>query len=84
MNELTNQSIPINQSLNLQKGPGAELGNLYYFTWASFLTAFMLLASCVEDYNAAASTSTQTHEDQNDIEPVVIHSAPSGDSVPSP
>jgi len=67
-----------------QKGPGAELGNLYYFTWASFLTAFMLLASCVEDYNAAASTSTQTHEDQNDIEPVVIHSAPSGDSVPSP
>lgn len=44
-----------------QNGPGAELGNLYYFSWASFLTSFMLLASCIEDYNAA-SASTTDHE----------------------
>lgn len=40
-----------------QEGPGAPLGNLYYFTWGSFLSAFMILASCFEDYNAAASIS---------------------------
>lgn len=40
-----------------QRGPGAELGNLYYFTWASFLTSFMLLASLVGDYNAASSAN---------------------------
>lgn len=41
-----------------QKGPGAELGNLYYFTWASFLISFALLASCFEDYNAASDMQT--------------------------
>lgn len=40
-----------------QNGPGAELGNLYYFTWASFLTSFMLLASLIGDYNAASTSS---------------------------
>ena len=52
-----------------QNGPGAELGNLYYFTWATFLTAFMLFASCVEDYKSASSSeggdgviSQQNHE----------------------
>ena len=44
-----------------QNGPGAELGNLYYFTWGAFLTAFMLLANCIEDYNSA-STNTSTSE----------------------
>lgn len=48
-------------SITGQKGPGAPLGNLYYFTWASFLASFMLLASCFEDYNAAASTSTTSN-----------------------
>lgn len=46
-----------------QKGPGAVLGNLYYFTWGSFLTAFMLFASCVDDYNSASSVpSGYDHE----------------------
>lgn len=41
-----------------QQGPGAPLGNLYYFTWGSFLAAFMILASCFEDYNAAAASNS--------------------------
>lgn len=40
-----------------QQGPGAPLGNLYYFTWASFLASFMIMASCFEDYNAAADVT---------------------------
>ena len=42
-----------------QQGPGAPLGNLYYFTWGSFLASFMIVASCFEDYkNAAGGTSS--------------------------
>lgn len=40
-----------------QKGPGAPLGNLYYFTWISFLVSFLIAASCYEDYNTAAATT---------------------------
>lgn len=40
-----------------QKGPGAPLGNLYYFTWISFLVSFLLVANCFEDYNSAASNN---------------------------
>eukprot|EP00549_Striatella_unipunctata_P002490 CAMPEP_0118699546 /NCGR_PEP_ID=MMETSP0800-20121206/15966_1 /TAXON_ID=210618 ORGANISM="Striatella unipunctata, Strain CCMP2910" /NCGR_SAMPLE_ID=MMETSP0800 /ASSEMBLY_ACC=CAM_ASM_000638 /LENGTH=306 /DNA_ID=CAMNT_0006599789 /DNA_START=92 /DNA_END=1012 /DNA_ORIENTATION=- len=35
------------------KGPGSPLGNLYYFTWISFVGSLMLTASCVQDYQAA-------------------------------
>ena len=35
------------------QGPGSPLGNLYYFSWGAFLSAFMLCASCFEDYQAA-------------------------------
>merc|ERR1712165_33430 len=67
-----------------QRGPGAELGNLYYFTLASFLTSFMLLASCVEDYNnAAVSQSSSSMDDDPHSGPAVIHSVPSSES-PSP
>jgi len=52
-----------------QEGPGAPLGNLYYFTWASFLCAFMLLASCFEDYNAAATMSDPTNPQASTMEP---------------
>jgi hypothetical protein len=38
-----------------QQGPGAPLGNLYYFTWASLLATFVILAGCYEDYNAAVT-----------------------------
>jgi len=43
-----------------QQGPGAPLGNLYYFTWISFLVSFLLVTSCVEDYNNAAATTGNT------------------------
>jgi len=51
--------------LTSDQGPGAPLGNLYYFTWGSFLSAFMLLASCFEDYQAAKGLSS-TEGDSGD------------------
>ena len=66
----------------IQNGPGAELGNLYYFTWASFLTAFMLLANCVEDYNTV-STNTNI-ETPNDLEMSASIPSPESNGVPSP
>lgn len=65
-----------------QNGPGAELGNLYYFTWASFLTSFMLLANCVEDYNTvSANTDIET---PNDLEMNPSIPSPQNNGVPSP
>jgi len=57
-----------------QQGPGAPLGNLYYFTWASFLVSFLLFTSCFEDYNAAATadaanTTTNASEENVDSAP---------------
>lgn len=50
-----------------QEGPGAPLGNLYYFSWLGFLSSFILLASCFEDYNAArAMTENEHRENSND------------------
>jgi hypothetical protein len=45
-----------------QEGPGAPLGNLYYFSWLSFITAFLLSASCFEDYNAAKNMAYQQNQ----------------------
>lgn len=36
--------------LTSAQGPGSPIGNLYYFTWLSFLCNFMLVASVYEDY----------------------------------
>eukprot|EP00594_Rhizosolenia_setigera_P004631 CAMPEP_0178948890 /NCGR_PEP_ID=MMETSP0789-20121207/5726_1 /TAXON_ID=3005 /ORGANISM="Rhizosolenia setigera, Strain CCMP 1694" /LENGTH=292 /DNA_ID=CAMNT_0020629311 /DNA_START=156 /DNA_END=1034 /DNA_ORIENTATION=+ len=46
-------------------GPGATLGNLYYFTWMSFFVSFMLVASCFEDYQAAKAAAAQ-HDHRNE------------------
>jgi len=46
-------------------GPGAPLGNLYYFTWLGFLTSFMMIASCYEDFNAAKAVNNQEVENAN-------------------
>lgn len=35
------------------KGPGAPLGNLYYFSWMSFALVFLIISSCYEDYKLA-------------------------------
>lgn len=46
-----------------QEGPGAPLGNLYYFTWISFLDGCMISASCFEDYQASKAASMNTTND---------------------
>lgn len=47
--------------LTSENGPGHGLGNIYYFSWIGFVTTFMLVASCFEDYNTAR---TMTAEDE--------------------
>lgn len=49
--------------LTSAKGPGAPLGNLYYFTWISFMSGFLLTASCVEDYNVGTSAGDDEEDD---------------------
>ena len=49
-----------------EAGPGSPLGNLYYFTWISFLSAFLLCSSCFEDYQSAKSMGTE--ESANAVE----------------
>jgi len=39
--------------LTSDKGPGAPLGNLYYFSWLSFVLVFVILYGCWEDYKMA-------------------------------
>ena len=34
-------------------GPGAPIGNLYHFSWFTFLSTFAIGSSCYEDYAAA-------------------------------
>jgi len=51
-----------------QKGPGAPLGNLYYFTWIAFFTSFLLSASCTEDYNAARAMTEEETQARNSQE----------------
>ncbi|VEU41198.1 unnamed protein product [Pseudo-nitzschia multistriata] len=36
--------------LTSAEGPGSPIGNLYYFSWFSWLVSFVLLASVYEDY----------------------------------
>ena len=38
-------------------GPGSGLGNLYYFTWLSFILSFMLAASITDERNKKNSLS---------------------------
>lgn len=42
--------------------PGSSIGNLYYFTWISFLVSFALIASCYDDYQAAKNMTGQRNE----------------------
>jgi len=50
-----------------EKGPGAPLGNLYYFTWGSFFLSFMILTSCFEDYNAASRNGVENSSSRNHV-----------------
>ena len=49
-------------------GPGSAIGNLYYFSWLSWLCSFLLIASLYEDYQSIHteestddSTEDKTH-----------------------
>jgi len=44
--------------LTSAEGPGSTIGNLYYFSWLSWLCSFMLIANVHEDFNAEAASST--------------------------
>lgn len=52
-------------------GPGSPIGNLYYFSWISFLCAAMLFADCFNQKSGppAATDSENKHDDgTGDIE----------------
>mmetsp|Transcript_26670 Transcript_26670/g.37586 ORF Transcript_26670/g.37586 Transcript_26670/m.37586 type:complete len:326 (+) Transcript_26670:202-1179(+) len=57
------------------KGPGSPLGNLYYFTWISFLSGFLLSASCVEDWGAIGSPGQEEEEGEGDIQVETLNDA---------
>jgi len=43
--------------ITAERGPGSAIGNLYYFTWASFLLAFVLCSSLYEEYHSLRNPS---------------------------
>jgi hypothetical protein len=45
-------------------GPGSPIGNLYYFTWLSFLCSFMLVANCYDDYSNVGTPAETTDEEK--------------------
>jgi hypothetical protein len=55
--------------LTSAQGPGSPIGNLYYFTWLSFLCNFMLVASVYEDYQNIGG-SPEKKEDGVDVETI--------------
>ena len=51
------------------KGPGATIGNLYYFSWIAFLCSGFLTADCFKQFisgNAGGSGSGGDNTDKND------------------
>lgn len=53
-------------------GPGAPLGNLYYFTWLSFFLSFMLAASCFEDYQTARNVTAQQSQGVDGLDDIQV------------
>lgn len=53
--------------LTSAEGPGSPIGNLYYFSWLSWLCSFMLIASVYEDiYGVASPDNEEIDEDKID------------------
>lgn len=53
--------------LTSAEGPGSPIGNLYYFSWLSWLCSFMLIASVYEDiYGVASPDNEENDEDKID------------------
>jgi len=51
------------------EGPGSAIGNMYYFSWASFVCAVMLVTNCYGEYSSATS-STQANDQNQDSQPL--------------
>jgi len=50
--------------ITAEGAPGSPLGNLYYFTWSSFICSFWIASGCFKDYQAAkAASQTSQHTD---------------------
>ena len=48
--------------LTSAQGPGSPIGNLYYFSWLSWLCSFMLLASVYDDYTNGGASGDESEE----------------------
>ena len=68
--------------LTSAKGPGSPIGNLYYFSWLSWLCSFMLLASVYEDYTgggtAAVDEENKAETEMNGAGDVPVESIEDG------
>jgi hypothetical protein len=53
------------------QGPGAALGNLYYFSWLSFLLTFMVGKACYEEYVEAQEIVEQQQQTANQPMPTL-------------
>jgi len=47
------------------EGPGSPIGNLYYFSWLSWLCSFMLLTNVYNDYRGLSSSFGDQDNDQD-------------------
>jgi hypothetical protein len=55
------------------KGPGAPLGNLYYFSWTSFLLTIAILNACHKDYVRVVDGGERREQVPTIESPVVVH-----------
>lgn len=53
--------------LTSPSGPGSAIGNLYYFSWLSFLSSFMLMADVWQDYRDTGETESEANKTDGDI-----------------
>jgi hypothetical protein len=66
--------------LTSAQGPGSPIGNLYYFSWLSWFSSFMLLASVYDDYTngGPAGATEENKEQQNGHGDVPVESIEDG------
>lgn len=58
-----------------ESGPGAPLGNLYYSTWASFVTVFLICIGLFDDYQEIERRKTLERRMQEEEEALVDEEA---------
>jgi len=62
--------------------PGAPLGNLYYFSWASLVLTFLVGKACLDDFRAAQAAMSEVQPSPV-VGPAIV-SVPSEDSDDTP